>query len=528
LETQPSPEAAPEAKIVRRLTKESLSKMTDEDRLRLKTALTIRRQGVSNDYVSKAKPNSKQSQFLASDVQELLYGGAAGGGKSIALWMAALQYVHVPGYHALILRRTFRDLSLPKALMDVSHRWLSGTPAKWRAVDHTWVFPSGATITFGYLEAENDKFRYQSAEFQFVGFDELTQFSETQYTFLFSRLRRTSETSETFASTSRIPLRMRAASNPGGAGHEWVRNRFIPEEYSRASIEERYGRVWQKIGYDAEGNPYHSYFIPARLEDNPNLDQDAYDRSLSHLGPVVRAQMRRGDWDVFEKGNLFLEDWFSFWTSRGDSYVIHRNNQKNDNLPIHRCEFFLTADTASTQKADSAYTTICVWALDSEKMDLLLVHVHRQRMEVPDIAPKIFGLGQSYRVTHAIVENKENGIGVIQQLRRPPFSSLSVRDYDPGSRDKVSRSTTAQIRMQAGQIMIPQEAQWLAAWKAEILQFPDGQFADQVDCLSMAAQYVSDRGGVTVMRQPEKMQGPPLRGFSFGQETSGPFGIHSR
>ena len=119
------------------------------------------------------------------DTEEAFYGGAAGGGKSDCLLMAALQYVDIPDYAAILFRKTYADLTLPGALMDRARDWLSGTDARWKDEEKTWLFPSGASITFGYLENEQDKFRYKSAEFQFCGFDELTQFSETQYTYLF-------------------------------------------------------------------------------------------------------------------------------------------------------------------------------------------------------------------------------------------------------------------------------------------------------------------------------------------------------
>jgi len=206
---------------------------------------------------------------------EVFYGGAAGGGKSDALLMAALQYVSVPKYAAILFRRTFTDLSLPGALMDRAHKWLQHTPARWIDRTKTWEFPSGATLSFGYLEHENDKYRYQSAEFQFIGFDELTQFTETQYRYLFSRLRR--------LEGSKIPLRVRSASNPGGVGHEWVCLRFI-----------------------AGDRP----FIPASLDDNPYIDREEYLKSLQHLDPVTRAQLIRGDWTIRESGNKFRREWF--------------------------------------------------------------------------------------------------------------------------------------------------------------------------------------------------------------------------
>ena len=232
-----------------------------------------------NEYIPHV-PTECQHLFLILDmVPEVFYGGAAGGGKSDALLMAALQYVDVPGYRALLLRRTYKDLALPGALMDRAKQWLMNTDAKWDAVEKAWIFPSGAVITFGYLDSEDDKYRYQGAEFQFVGFDELTQFTEAQYRYLFSRLRRLKGSS--------VPLRMRSASNPGGIGHDWVKSRFI----------------------DSKDPDRH--FVPAKLNDNPHVDTEEYERFLRQLDPVTRAQLRDGNWDAKLAGGIFYREGFS-------------------------------------------------------------------------------------------------------------------------------------------------------------------------------------------------------------------------
>lgn len=158
--------------------------------------------------------------------------------------------------------------------------------------EKTWLFPSGATLTFGYLETENDKYRYQGSAYQAVFFDELTQFTETQYTYLFSRLRR--------LEGSTVPLRMRSGSNPGGIGAQWVHERFIPENFTPDS----HALVVEKVGLDEDGRQTKRTFVPSRLEDNPYLDAESYESQLNKLDPVTKAQLLRGDWTIKERGNI--------------------------------------------------------------------------------------------------------------------------------------------------------------------------------------------------------------------------------
>ena len=206
--------------------------------------------------------------------------------------MAALQHVDVPGCASLLFRRTYQDLALPGAIMDRANEWLRPTAARWSEVDHRWTFPSGATLTFGYLQSENDKYRYQGAEAQFIGFDELTQFKESQYRYLFSRLRRLQGSS--------VPIRMRAATNPGGVGHEWVRQRFIEPHDEPDRV-----------------------FVPARLMDNPYLDSTEYLHSLDQLDAVTRAQLLDGNWDVMPEGDRFKREWFGSALPERPAFLTH-------------------------------------------------------------------------------------------------------------------------------------------------------------------------------------------------------------
>ena len=231
---------------------------------------------IDNPYIPH-KPFLNQVHFLTHPSEELLYGGQAGGGKSDALLMAALQYVSEPNYSALILRKTYQDLSQPNAIMDRANKWLSThDELHWNSNTKTWSFPSGATLSFGYLNHNNDLDQYQGSELQFVGFDELTQFPENQYTYLHSRLRKLED--------SDVPIRMRAGTNPGGRGHDWVKDRFIKDD---------------------SPNP----FIASSYLDNVYLDREQYGHQLDKLDELTKLQLKFGDWDaVLKEGLLITRD----------------------------------------------------------------------------------------------------------------------------------------------------------------------------------------------------------------------------
>ena len=231
-------------------------------------------------------PTSKQAAFLNLNCKEAFYGGAAGGGKSDSLLMAALQWVDVPGYAAILFRKTFAELTLPEALMDRAAEWLhpfrKSKEVHWSEQKKLYTFPSGAKLTFGYLEHSGDRRRYQSAAFHFVGFDELSHFEKLDYTYLFSRVRRLTKMRDLG-----IPLRLRSTSNPGGPGHVWVKHRFIDKDKDPTRI-----------------------FIPASIRDNPYLDAESYTENLGELDIVEREQLLNGNWDITSGGQIFKREWF--------------------------------------------------------------------------------------------------------------------------------------------------------------------------------------------------------------------------
>jgi len=245
------------------------------------------------------RPTPRQRAFLESKAYEALYGGAAGGGKSEALLAGALRWVDSPHFRGLILRRTYADLD--RSLIERSRALFRAAfaGAEYNEMNRRWRFPSGAILYFGHLEHEKDKYNYQSAEFSYIAFDELTHFTETQYTYMLSRAR----------SSKGLPIRIRAATNPGGDGHEWVMRRWSPWLDPRAdAITAEPGQILHYRNAE-DGSEWcerttpgalSRVFIPAKVTDNPHLtknDPDYVER-LRGLDRVTRAQLLDGNWLV--------------------------------------------------------------------------------------------------------------------------------------------------------------------------------------------------------------------------------------
>ena len=363
--------------------------------------------------------------------------------------MAALQYVDVPGYSALLLRRTYADLSLPGALMDRANDWLRPTDAKWHDKEKVWQFPSGATITFGYLETENTKYRYQGAELQFIGFDELTQFPESQYRYLFSRLRRLKD--------SAIPLRMRSASNPGGMGHEWVRRRFV------------------------DASEHKGVFISAKLDDNPHLDRDEYAQSLNELDPVTRAQLLNGDWEARPAGNKFKREWFAVVDAPPEG--------------LKKVRFWDLAATEPKPGQDPDYTAGVLVGRNGASVYIL--DVRRDQLAPGEVERLVLGTASQDGMSVPVRIEQEGGAsGKIVNMHWA--RSLVGYDYRgmPASGSKEVRANPLSAAAFNGLVKLVR-GPWNEAFLDELECFPSsGVHDDQVDAASGAF------AEVTQQRQP--------------------------
>lgn len=399
---------------------------------------------LENPYIPHT-PTGKQALFLSLiDEKEILYGGAVGGGKSDALLMAALQFVDCPQYAALILRKTYKDLSLPGALIPRSKEWLANTDAKWNENEKRWTFPSGATLTFGYIQYDNDKFQYQSSEFQFIGYDEVTQFDRREYTWMFNRLRR--------LEGSNIPNRVRAASNPAD---NWVKGRF-----------------------DVEKNGDGALFIPARLEDNPYIDTEEYEESLKELDPVTRQRYRKGDWTAQEKGDLFDRAWFR---------AVERS-QVPDDLRVVRYWDLAATDPKEKSNADDPDYTVGV-KMGARNGQYYILDVRRIRKEPGPVETYIRRVAENdgYDVPVWIEQEPgSSGKGTISHYSRNVLDGFAFRG-NKVTGSKYERARPVSATAYNGNLFIVR-ASWNGQYLDEMEGFPEVEHDDCVDATSGAME----------------------------------------
>lgn len=225
----------------------------------------------------------KQKSFIDATESEVLFGGAAGGGKSYGQMVDALLFaLRYKGSKQLVLRRSFSELD--KSLIRTALALFPRDLYCFNASSHTGKFRNGSVIDFGYCAAENDVYQYQSAEYDIVRFDELTHFTENQYLYLLSRVR----------GSNGYPKQVKSSTNPGGVGHSWVKARFVdPSESGKRFLgEDGLARI----------------FIPSLLRDNKFLTEGdpGYERRLMALPEKERRALLYGDWSIFE-GQYFSE-----------------------------------------------------------------------------------------------------------------------------------------------------------------------------------------------------------------------------
>lgn len=453
------------------------------------------------------KPWPKQQMFLDVETTEGFFGGAAAGGKSDTLLMAALEYVHLPNYSALILRKDFARLSLPGSIMDRAKAWLYNTDAEWNEQRKTFRFPSGAILQFGYIDNPDDRFRYASSEFQFIGWDELTEFALPEsdannnaadgnpYLFLFSRLRKTAD--------NPIPLRVRSASNPGNQGHAFVKRRFVTPEAESDMKAGTPKNVYWSYPSGQGGEPVA--FVPSKIRDNPAINEEEYEQNLAHLPPVTRERLKNGDWSISVAGLIRFE-WLRYYQMNGQIIQLLAPGEEKPfaYFDERECRRFATIDTAGTSEdrakeskgKTASWSVMGIWDKPPHKFGnkLILRHVWRARVDYTDLLNGIVATFNDWRPTQVLVENKHFGPALYSQLK----GKMSIQTIEPGQKDKVTRAAPLLNMLERGDVYLPKfNSGWRQALEAEWLSWQglDDETNDQVDMAAYAGIHVDGNNG---------------------------------
>lgn len=427
-----------------------ISNLTATQVRELQTVLTPK----LNKYIPVTPTPKQTAALLMNAVRDLLYGGAAGGGKSVFLLMAALQFVDVPGYSAILFRKTFSDLMLPKALIPLSQEWLlpflTTGEVKWQDKEKRYTFlESGATLSFGYLDTKGDEFRYQGAEFQFVGMDEVTHIAPEASRYLFSRLRR--------IKGSNIPIRMRSTANPGGTYGDYYYQRYF---------------------VDKKG-----IFLPAGLNDNPHLDIDEYRMSLAELDEITRQQLEEGNWEIRPKGDLFDKSWLlsidhkdipshTKWVRFWDLAAIdpkYKKKNSNKQAPDWTIGFklgmadgcYYIADIIKVQKAPGDLEALIAMTAEADGFSCAI------RMEE---------------------EGGSSGIANTERYARKILQGYNFAGVKPVV-SKIERARPVAAACQVGSVFISNRCRNLTDFFAQLDAFPNGVNDDMIDGFSGGFAY---------------------------------------
>lgn len=424
------------------------------------TADLARRMAVVEETVLRNKfiphwPWPKQYQFLLyGDEKEVLYGGAAGGGKSDAILMAALQYVHIPAYSALLLRRSYSSLVRADALMPRLAKWIYGK-ASWNGSRKQWTFPSGAVVEFGFLERDADTLQYQSAQYQFIGFDELTQFTGNQYLEMLSRLRGMAD--------SAIPVRVRGATNPGGVGHSFFYERFVKGDRP---------------------------FVPAKLIDNPAINREEYERTLQELPDIRKQQLLEGLWVLDSRGHPYDMEW---WRGK------NRYDATDPSITNRCVGRFLSYDTALKTGEHNAYTAMCCFEITPD-FRLVLRDVWKERILGADVPDHVVRHAERWnrdgKLKGIIIEDASSGSTAIQTLcARGDWIAGKVIAFQPKGEKLHVRPIGPATWCKRGCVLLPNPsdaAPWLYDFECDIESWPDIEFHDVGDAFHQGVLYLEN------------------------------------
>lgn len=429
-----------------------------------------------------------QEAFLSSPADIVIYGGAAGGGKTYALLLEPLRHVKNPGFGGVIFRRTYPEVTNEGGLWDNALEIYMPLGAQPKQNDLSFTFPSGATVSFAHLQHSSDKFKYQGAQICYLAFDELTLFREDQFFYLLSRNR----------SLSGIRPYTRATCNPVSPEDDpggWV-PKFIAwwiDQETGYAIPERSGivRWFLKDGDEVrwfgtleeaersglEGIPLSFTFIPATLEDNKILEEadPSYRGRLMALDYLSRERLLRGNWKVVASaGTIFNRAWFDVSPIWEDGGVM--------------CRF---VDFAATKKRGGSHDPDFTAAVLQRKVGgtFVIEDVVAQQWSPREVDSKLDAIVEQDKIRAAELKCKyilrwevEPGSAGIRESQRlvARYAGIDAKGLRPGTGDKWTRARPYAAQCEAGNVGLRRGA-WNERWLAHMHAQPEAAHDDIMD-----------------------------------------------
>lgn len=436
--------------------------------------------------VIKAQPGP-QRVFLSTQADIAGFGGAAGGGKSAALLLDACRYaVYKPkaGYNAVIFRRTSPQITQAGGLWDESgkfYSYLGGIPKQTRL---EWVWPQHETkIRFSHMQYDSDRFNWQGSQIAYLGFDELTHFTEEQFFYMLSRNR----------SMCGVRPRVRATTNPDA--DSWVKRFFAPwvdetwpEDDRAESGEIRYfirdgGQItWLPRG---EHHPEAKSvtFVFSSIYDNKIFlaSNPEYLINLKSLPLVERQRLLHGDWSIRPSGNKFKRHWFE---------LVDAAPAQFDRV----VRYWDLAATEPKKGSDPDYTVGC--KVGRKDGVYYVLDIQRDRLtpgKVEQLILQTAALDGRKTAIHMEQEPGSSGVNTIALYRRLLAGYEFHGNKTTGS--KELRANAASSQAEGGNIKIVR-GYWNDAFLNELAAFPmEGVHDDQVDAFDGALEQIYIRRG---------------------------------
>lgn len=498
----------------------------------------------ADDIIWRPHPGTNQERFLACSAREAFFAGEANSGKSDAMLMAPLRWMHLPEYSAIILRRTWpaiRDSLLPKVFQ--LYPRLGGQEYEGGRL---WRWPGGGRVRFMSMERAEDRFQFKSQEHEFIGFEELDTFEELQYTYLFSRNR----TSKRQLDGSFYPLRMRANANPGGPGTDWIIRRWgpwiyppprprrgadgrivlgpegepildshpdTPQDYDGPFAKSRqrlYAITDDRTGrqtYVPEGTPsaISRVYFAAKLEENRAVDVDEYRTSLGALDPLTREQLEKANWFARAKAGMFFDR----------TWLGPHGFQDAAPLKVRmRARIWDRAATEeNAQNKDPDWTagvlmSLCfdgyIWIEDVEKKRVGPGDVEKLILSTADLDASRLGTPTAVALLHDPGQaGKYEMHNYVRVLGRYQVVPIQVH------KDKVTMGKPFAAAAKNGRVRLVR-GPWNHEFISELERFPDGDHDDQWDCAANGYRLLQGSGGTGIVStssgsEQKRVQGLP-------------------